>query len=309
MRELDCVDDWLPKGARTRKTFVVLVLAICALLAAIRWGILPHLFDVSGGDPGEVVDELIGDFIATALAGTTLALLLRWIFPPPDRPPIVENLPAHEIGGRLEEALASTRQWWFDGSTGRYQRSTVLPKLAELGRKSGVSREVKIVILDPTDEDLCRHYGNYRGRVASPKKTFSVDQIRVDIYATILAAAEFNEGHPLDVTVALKRTMSILRYDMGDHQLVITKEGRTDPAIACPDNSFYYDAFHEQLRMSRKQAKELDLRKVEIPTSGFDRDSARAALGQLEIATGILDQDDAVDEILAKAASRQSPYR
>jgi hypothetical protein len=257
---------------------------------------------------GEVAAELIGDFIATALAGTALALVLQRLFPGPHRPPVVENVPAHEISGRLESSLPKTRRWWYDGSTGGYQRSTTMPQLARHARRSGVSREATIVILDPTDEDLCRRYGNYRTGVTKTGEIYSVDRVRIDIYATILAALEFNEREPLNVIVALKKNMSILRYDLSDEQLVITKEGKTDPAISCPAESFYYDAFFEQLRMSRKQAKELELSMAKVPTAGFDRESTRVAFTTLGIDTPTLEQDDSIDAIIEKSISRRSPY-
>lgn len=298
----------MPKGERTRTTFVVVVILLCLLFGLVRWVALPLLFNTPSGSPGEVADELIGNFIATVLAVTILALILERLFPGPERPPIVENVPAHEISSRLEAALQSTRRWWYDGSTGGYQRSVTMPKLASFARRSGVSREVTIVILDPTDEDLCRRYGNYRTGVNKEDQVYSVDRARIDIYATILAALEFNAREPLNVSVALKRTMSILRHDLSDEQLVITKEGRTDPAIACPADSFYYDAFFEQLRMNRKQAKELDLSEVAVPSGRFDRASARRALGELKIATATLADDGAVDAIIEKSLSRRSPY-
>ncbi|HEX5592128.1 MAG TPA: hypothetical protein VFX35_02130 [Solirubrobacterales bacterium] len=306
-RELHNMDDWLPKGKRTRATFFTVVVLLCAVLAIVRWAVLP-LFGTSSGDPTEVIAELIGDFIATALAGTALALILQWLFPGPNRPPIVENVPAHEIGRRLEDALPSTRRWWYDGSTGRYQRSTTMPGLARFARSNGVSRELHIVILDPTDESLCRHYGNYRNGIAKADEEYSVDRVRIDIYATILAALEFNEREAVDITLGLKKTMSILRYDLSDQQLVITKESKTDPAIACPSDSFYYDAFLEQLRMNRKQARMLDLTQANVPTDGFNRESARSALVELGIATNSLDTDVVVDAIIQNATTPEQPY-
>jgi hypothetical protein len=302
------VDGWLPHGERTRTVFVVVVLLLCSVLALVRWAVLPALFATPSTDVSEVAAELIGDFIATALAGTVLALILQRLFPGPNKPPVVENVPAHEISSRLESTLPTTRRWWYDGSTGGYQRSVTMPELARLARRSGVSRESTIVILDPTDEDLCRRYGGYRTGVNKMSEVYSVDRVRIDIYATILAALDFNGREPLNVAVALKSTLSILRYDLSDDQLVITKEGKTDPAIACPANSFYYDAFFEQLKVSRKQAKELELSKATVPPGGFDRESARNAFTQLEIATKSLDHDSILDAIIEKSLSRKSPY-
>lgn len=306
--ELSCVEGWLPKGKRTRTTFIVVVVALCVVLAVVRWAVLPVLFGTPSEGPDDVASQFIGDFIATALAGTALALILQWLFPGPAQPPIVENVPAHEIGGQLEAALPNSRRWWYDGSTGRYQRSTTMPELARFARRDGVSREMHIVILDPTDEDLCRHYGNYRSGVTKSDENYSVDRVRIDIYATILAALNFNERDPLDITVSLKKTMSILRYDLNDEGLVITKENKTDPAIACPAASFYYNAFLEQLRMSRRQATKLDLALAKVPTTAFKRESARRALVELNIATECLDEDWVMDEILEKAFSQEPPY-
>ena len=101
------------------------------------------------------------------------------------------------------------------------------------------------MILDPMDEHLCVRYANYRkGLLSGQGQDWSVAAVRRDLYATLLAARRVSECEPLTITVGLKQTMSILRLDLSDSQLVITKEGRSDPAIRCPAESFYFDAYH-----------------------------------------------------------------
>jgi hypothetical protein len=303
------MDNWFPKGERSRNIFIWLILSGCVLLGVARFLVAPELF---GSDPpgvGDVIDETLGNIIATALAATALAWLLLVLFPPPPRPAIVEDVPAHEIGKALESALPDTKRWWFDGSTGRYQRATTLPEMGRWARQEGTSREVTIVILDPQDEQLCLRYANYREGLLSGKgRDWTVESVRRDLYATLLAALTYNVREPLTVTVGLKRTMSILRYDLSDSRLVITKEGRSDPAIACPGGSFFYDAYLEDLRWGLKQARHVDLTKAVVPTAGFDRQSARTALEAIGVYTPILDDDAAVDAVIAEASSREHPY-
>jgi hypothetical protein len=298
------MEDWLPKGERSRSAFIFLVLGLCFFLGLIRFFLVPALFHTDQSGVGDVLDETLGNVIATALAATALAWLFFKLFPPPARPAIVENVPAHEITKLLDSALPAARFWWFDGSTGRYQRSTTLPQMGHWARKEGVSRELTIVILDPLDAELCRRYARYREGLRSGQgREWSVDAVRSDIYATLLAAHVYCERAPLTVNVALKSTMSILRYDLCDRQLVITKEGTTDPAIACPAESFYYHAYLEDLRWRLKQARRVELATLAVPDGGFDRDTARRALHQMGLHTETLDDDARLDRILDESRS------
>ena len=275
----------------------------------VRFLAVPAIFGSTPPGASDVVDETLGNVIATAIAATALAWLLLRRFPPPPRPAIVENVAAHEIGKLLESALTDTKRWWFDGSTGRFQRATTLREMSRWARQDGTSREVTIVLLDPQDESLCLSYANYRRGLASGKgRDWTVDSVRRDIYATLLAAQTYHEKEPLTVTVALKQRMSILRYDLSDSRLVITKEGRNDPAIACPAGSFHYEAYLEDLRWGLKQARPIDLRQATVPPTGFDRNSAREALRAMGVYTAALDADSLVDSILAEALSQEHPY-
>jgi hypothetical protein len=231
------------------------------------------------------------------------------LFPPPSRPAIVSDVPAHEIGKLLESAFPTTKRWWFDGSTGRYQRARTLPEMGRLARAEGTSREVTIVILDPLDESLCTRYANYRGGLLSGQgKDWTVESVRRDLCATLLAACIYSETEPLTITVGLKRTMSILRYDLSDTRLVITKEGRSDPAICCPSESFYFDAYLEDLRWGLKQARHVDISKVTIPSRGFDLESARDAFRAMDVYLAMLDDDAVLEDVIAEATSKNHPY-
>ena len=227
---------------------------------------------------------------------------------PPQRPAIVENVPAHEIGGRLDAAFQTSKRWWYDGSTGRYQRASTLPEMTRWARKDRTSREVIVVILDPVNEDLCLRYANYRQALEDGGAGWTLDRVRCDIYATLLACAFFNQKSPLAVTAAVKSTMSILRYDLSDAQLVITKEGSKDPAIACPRESYHYDAYCETLRWSLKQAHQIDLSRPTVPENGFDLESARAAFAAMDIYAPTLDDDAIIRSIIALSESQVHPY-
>lgn len=217
--------------------------------------------------------------------------------------------PLMRSGDCLRRVFQVTKLWWFDGSTGRYQRAKTLPEMGRLARADGTSRDVTIVLLDPTDEILCRRYANYRRGLLSGKgKDWTVESVRRDLYATLLAACTYSDTEPLTVTVGLKRTMSILRYDLSDSRLVITKEGRSDPAICCPSDSFYFDAYREDLRWALKQARPIDLSAVVVPTGGFDRESARAAFRTMDVYTSALDNDGMVDRVIAEGQSTEHPY-
>jgi hypothetical protein len=300
---------WLPEGARTRRVFIVLALSVCAVLLVIRFVIVPTVLGSHPPSTADVVDATLGNIIATILAATLLGVGLLWLLPTPVRPPVVESIAVHEIGSLLDSALPTTRMWWYSGSTGRYQRANTLPEMGERARREGGRREVRILILDPRDEELCHCYADYRSGLASAEgQQWTVRRVRGDLYATVLAALAYSNSFPLDVTVALKTSMSSLRYDLSESVLVVTREGRQDPALSFPSGSFHYDAYRADILLAQRQAQTVDLTLAVVPASGFDRESARAALDVLGLDTNDLKDDGLLDRALADAVSREHPY-
>jgi hypothetical protein len=300
---------WLPEGEHARRVFIALALCGCVLLGLIRFLIVPGVLGSHPPSAADVVDVTLGNVIATVLAATLLGVVLLWLLPAPVRPAVVESVPVHEIGSLLDSALLDARMWWYNGSTGRYQRASTLPEMGERARREGGRREVRLLILDPRDEALCLRYAEYRQGLQSAKgQQWTLQRVRGDLYATVLAALAYGTSMPLDVTVALKASMSSLRYDLSDSVVVVTREGRQDPALAFPVGSFHYDAYRADILLAQRQAQTVDLTRTVVPAGGFDRSSARAALRVLGLDTSDMEDDGLLDRALADAISREHPY-
>jgi hypothetical protein len=79
--------------------------------------------------------------------------------------------------------------------------------------------------------------------------------VRAELLATIVAAYAWRSKEPLlELTVALHRNISLFRVDMSSSLLLITKEDSREPALRCDAGTFFYNAYRQDLRMSRDQA-------------------------------------------------------
>jgi hypothetical protein len=286
------------------------VIGGCLLLALLRFIIVPLIFGSRTPSLAEVTDETLGNVIATALAAAVLSAIVLWLTAPSRTSTELQVVHPKDIRHRLEQHFSSTRSWWFSGSAGRYNRARVLPELAKASRAANASREVVLLLLDPVNEPLCNTYAEFRRGVRTGKDgDWTVQRVRRDIYATVLAACVCSHSDPLlTVRVAIKQGASIFRSDLSDEQLVITREDPTEPALVCLRGSYFYEAFFEQMKYELRQARELDIAGNSIAEDSLDRARARHLLSELGLATQQALSDDELDAILEEVRSGRHPY-
>jgi hypothetical protein len=72
-----------------------------------------------------------------------------------------------EVDRMNNEAHREASQWIFKGGTGSHLRAVTLRTCVELAREANRPMRMKIEIIDPTDEQLCRRYAEYRASLRS----------------------------------------------------------------------------------------------------------------------------------------------
>jgi len=168
-----------------------------------------------------------------------------------------------------------------------------------------------MLLLDPTNKDLCGEYIKYRGGVRSANKNgqWTIKRIQKDIYASIISAYAYAAEHPLlEIKIGLKKTFSLLRIDLGSDLVVLTKEDKQDPGLFAEAKSFHYTVYREELKFSLKQSKILPVHRVPgIPFSNLNKNNVKQFLTDLGIyESSINDQD--LEEIIKLAKERENPY-
>jgi hypothetical protein len=110
---------------------------------------------------------------------------------------------------------------------------------------------------------------------------WSTDRVRVEAYATIIAAIWYANHAGLRIHVALSHAMSSIRYDLSDEFVMITNESGRARAL-CVHNAGhaggFFQSVHFELRTSHEQAKQLDISGATLPQSVIRAADVRNAL-------------------------------
>ena len=145
---------------------------------------------------------------------------------------MVRVLHGKEVSEAFAQARRSTDRWVFKGGTGTYVRAVTLPECVDIARREKRTLHVQLEIIDPTDEQVCQRYADYRRSLSpgpdSTGELWTLDRTRKESFATILASCWYRQRFTfLTIAVGLSATMSTFRWDMSSGCLVITQE---DPA-------------------------------------------------------------------------------
>lgn len=219
----------------------------------------------------------------------------------------LHGVPHHKIGPALLGALTHTTFWRFKGGTGTYLRAETLPRLA-LSKERVVPR-VWIEIIDPSNRNCCKTYADYRTKIRAhttqnENEIWSHERVRIEGYATIIAALWYASNFNMMIQIALSSTVSTFRYDMSDDFVIITNEERDSTALRAEEGSNFYDRFEAELDLSFNQARYVDLAKSKLPVY-FDGSDVHHALCELlgrDVNGGFL-TDEICTRIAAKAIS------
>ncbi|WP_246609512.1 hypothetical protein [Nonomuraea rhizosphaerae] len=164
-----------------------------------------------------------------------------------------------EIAQALADARKDTTRWSFKGGTGTYMRAVTLPECVAAARKIKRHLTVRIEVIDPSNLEVCETYAHYRRSLSDTPdgtgETWTVDRVRKESYATILAAFWHRQRYGLlDIGVGLSSTMTTFRWDVSATRLIMTVEDPNRAMTALAD-TFYYENCDTELRLSFEQAR------------------------------------------------------
>jgi hypothetical protein len=219
----------------------------------------------------------------------------------------------------LEPVFASAREhterWTFKGGTGTYTRAKTLPDCVANARHASPRRnlDIRLIILDPTNVQLCAMYASYRATFASLDPTeerWTTDRTQKESYATVLAAAWHKRSYDLlTVGVFLTSIMSTFRYDMSDSCLIVTQDDPAFPAMVIERNSPHYYAHATEMAKSQQQARHVIVNGPHAQLSEIlDTEQVRQFFRAVELPLPTAYSDDDVQEIINKAIHPVNPF-
>lgn len=301
------------------KYFVTVVCLVVLVLGLVRYLALP----LACGEGIECsalkfsrysfAASVIDNFLITAMVTLAFSLFIFWLEPSVATKASLEPLGPIGISEALRKSLVDTTEWMYKGGAGTYLKAVTLPENAKYAREQRKFRDISIEMIDPTNEDMCRAYSDYRRSLASQAKDgsegWTVDRVKREAYATILMVMIMRAEEPLlRIRLGLSKTFSTFRYDLSSSYLVITNEDKRAPAIKVNKGTYFYDEYKEDLQRSFEQSRIVQVNNSE----GLSRQSVSPANVQaLFEQIGLISSDAQqlkLDEVIASALSPENPY-
>lgn len=293
-----------------RQIFYVVVLLLAAILILLRYFVIP-LWDQSLSlTAASLLARLFEALLASLAVTVAIGSFLFWLTPDIMKISVVEVIEPREIGPLLESAMPTTQMWWYKGGTGRYLRAKTIPNIAKHARTASLSREINVLILDPTNTDLCEAYANYRRSLKSAreeKSPWTFERVQRELYATILFVAATRSAEPLlRMTLSLTQHLSSFRFDLSSEYVIVTKEDKTAPAVRCDKGTYFYNSYFDEMVLIQRMAKPVTLPRTISPLATITRDEVRSFFATSGCSFDL--DDSAVDGIIALARASKSPY-
>ncbi|HWM55515.1 MAG TPA: hypothetical protein VNO20_09025 [Solirubrobacterales bacterium] len=300
----------IPIGRYARRVFWAVILSSIGLIILVRFLLIPKIFGTNTPSVAELLNQSLGDIFSTIVAATVLSGVVLWLIAPSKKRVDLEVIHPKDIGVILDRALRDARSWHYSGSTGRWNRSKVLPALASAARRTNSTRSCRMIILDPENERICTAYANYRRGLRTGRgNDWDLRSVRADLCATIVLAALHKSREPLlDIRLFVKAQSPVFRVDASGEHLVLTREDPAEPALACGAGTHFFDAFMESVNFDARQARELEISEQVPGDKKLDRDIVRQVLDTAALQLHELASDNFVDQILEKAVSPKNPY-
>ncbi|GAB2633410.1 hypothetical protein ACWDYH_32965 [Nocardia goodfellowii] len=227
----------------------------------------------------------------------------------------VQMLNGPEIGHQHTLARRDTEKWIFKGGTGTYIRAVTLKECVRNARQAQRSLRVRLEILDPTNELLCKTYAEFRASVAPDairaRDPWTTRRVQQESFATVLAACWYKQQYsPLDIAVGFSSVMTTFRWDLATSCIIITQDNPNTPAMMFERDKPYYRDFSRELDSSFDQAKKVPLgnaRDVQLddPPSV---EQVRAVFDALGLPLPVSFEDRDVAEIVRRALTPENPF-
>jgi hypothetical protein len=227
----------------------------------------------------------------------------------------VKLLSGAAIGQAHAQARRSTEQWQFKGGTGTYTRAVTLPECVATARSEQRPLRMQLEIIDPTDEELCKTYAQFRSSLAPRAdrtgETWTTDRTRKESFATILAACWYRQRFTfLTIEVGLSPVMTTFRWDLSSHCVIMTQDNPNTPALLFEKDKPHYRDFSRELVASFQQTRRVPLdRAGELNLSDeptVEETRKLFALLELDLPQSFSDRD--VTDIVRKAIQPRNPY-
>lgn len=168
----------------------------------------------------------------------------------------VHEVPAGQIRTELEEMLESSKEWYFRGGSARWQRETVLPKLAQV-RDRPVQYSIQII--SPFEPELCEKYALYRRKSRPNDERADPKQISLELLAFIYAVAVWSSKSKISPSITLLHRFSPFRLDGNLDGFMITVADTSKNGLKTNAGNWYHASLLDEFVFEAGHATRLEL--------------------------------------------------
>jgi hypothetical protein len=300
----------IPAGRYAKRIFWTVVLGTVALDLALRFLAIPWAFGTKRPSVAAMLNASLGDILATVFAAVILSGIVLYLVAPTKKRAELDVVHPKDIGDVLTRTLREARSWHYSGSVGRWNRSNVLPALAEQARHTSTTRNCRLVIIDPSSERVCDAYADYRrGLNSGSEKTWTRRTVRADICATVVVAACFRSQEPLlQIELFFKQGSPVYRIDASDKRLVLTREDKREPGVKCDVETHFFDSFMETVNFDQRQSRPVALWDQAPETGALNAHAVQRILATAKIEIPESVEPGFLSEVLSLSSKAKDPY-
>jgi hypothetical protein len=224
------------------------------VLFFVRWLLLPKYDPTISPGLLKILAEVIESFGATLLVTILVGLFIFLVTPRVMKTAKVEVVEPKSIRGLLSAAASASTAWTFRGGMGRFTKAETLPLMAERARNSGVTRRIRLMLLDPQNARACKSYADYRNVASAGGRPLTEQSVRNQVLATILTALEIaGRERMVELQIYLLPIWSSFRVDFSDQYAIVTGEDPREPALRIDKGTPFYDSYARELEWAMKQ--------------------------------------------------------
>lgn len=183
--------------------------------------------------------------------------------------------------------------------------------MTEAAKNEGIGRDVKITLIDPKNQLLCEEYANYRKSLKSSdgKSGWTVEKVQEEIIATIITALKYRYREPLmSIQIHLMDHFSAFRLDISDKYVVITKEDKDASGLRADSNTYFYDSYKDDVRLTERQSREVNYSNPFPNGKDLNEQEIRELIIGAEIVDENIIEHLKIDNILSGVNNPTDPY-
>lgn len=264
-----------------RRAVIFSLIGSFVLLVVVRIFIFPTLNSNNDVDWGAMAVSSLDGLISTIVVSFVVAVTLWWTKPPLDRIPPGFEIPPTSISNRLEAEAAVTNEWEYLGHTGRYVRNRIFPIIEQYSLQNNISANVRIMILDPRNDELCDMYAQYRNRSRSSqlfKEDWNKQKVKEELIATVAKTVILNcKNNNVRCEIRFRNFLSQFRFDVSMDQIMVTQEDPQEPAFSYPRGSRFFHYYKRENQLIWDQAPQFDIKTI-MPNSDQSNDQLEQIL-------------------------------